>query len=326
MSKFYDGFENISVKLIDFAGNDLARRVVMFGNLAEFYEGTHEYSEDNPECIKIVNEIIEGKTFPKYAFEGHKLAFQVNDISRVCLAQFTREKGFFCSASSGVRPLTQEFVTPKSIYRRKDWMQKLENIQDQIEDLYIEMLEAGIPFIDARYFGLHAQTISICYTAEMMQWLRSCNTRTENNIADEINYIYRLMLHELRKAIDEQVTDKLSRKLWDWLLTFADKKKWFSNHTFNNDFERFKTPEDHVWEEPAHNDWRKSGWRYELEHMYHNRPELLLPGEEEMIAKWMSTEGELPSTYDENYEKCPEQSIKQMDYYLTRKRAQNEAV
>ena len=123
MACFHNGYENISVKLIDFTGDDLAKKVVAFNNLAEFNEGLdYEYSPDNPEAVRIVDEILGGKTFPKKAMEGHYVAFQINNISRINLAQLTRERGFFCSASGDVRPLTQDFIVPMAIYKNKDYM------------------------------------------------------------------------------------------------------------------------------------------------------------------------------------------------------------
>lgn len=321
MGKFYNGYENIKVKLINFAGNDLARQVVLFGQNAEFFEdpGDKEYSPNDPQSERIIDEIMNGKTFPKYAFEGHSVAFEIKNISRICLAQLTREKGFFCSASGDVRPLTQEFITPRAIYQNKEWMNRLEKIERDIEDLYIDMCEAGIPYMESRYFGFHAQTISLTYTAPMMNWLRSCNSRTENNFADEINYIYRLMLRELKTAIKNEVTDPLSIKLWNWLITFADNKSWYKrDHTYNNDFERFKTPDNYKFDEYAHNDWRKSSWKIELERIYKEEPELLFPGEAEMIEKWMNLEKEgkeLPSTYKADEPYTAETRIKTVDYY-----------
>lgn len=321
MGKFYNGYENIKVELIDFKGNDLAKSVTNFGSLGEFYEnpGDKKYSPADKQCQKIVDEIINGKTFPKYAFEGHSVAFRIHNISRVCLAQLTREKGFFCSASGDVRPLTQEFITPRAIYQNKEWMNRLEKIEKDIEDLYIDMCEAGITYMESRYFGFHAQTISLTYTAPMMNWLRSCNSRTENNFADEINYIYRLMLWELKKAIKAEVTDPLSLKLWNWLLTFADNKSWYKrDHTYNNDFARFSTPEGYKFDECAHNDWRKSSWKLELERIYKEEPYLLFDGEKEMIEHWMQLEQEgkeLPTTYDENDPLVAKQRIKGMYYY-----------
>lgn len=319
MAIYRNGYENISVKLLNFAGNDLARQVVLFGNLGEFYEGIDSYDPNDPQAIRIVDEIISGKTFAKYTFEGHNVAFQINNISRINLAQLTREKGFFCSASGDVRPLTQDFIIPAAIYKRKDWMERLDKAQRILEDLYVDMLEEGITYMDARYIGLHAQTISLTYNAPMINWLRSANSRTENNFADEINYTYRLMYRELRKAIDEQVTDPLSLKLWNWLLTFADMKTWYKrDHTYNNDFARFPTPENHKFAEPAHNDWRKSSWKIELEKMYREQPDLLFPGEKEMIEAWLELEQkgiELPTTYDPNFYLNGPVAIKKVHYY-----------
>lgn len=321
MGTFYNGYENISVKLIDWKGNDLAKAVTSFGKLGEFYEGAEnlEYDPNHPHFQKVVDEIINGKTFAKFAFEGSKLSFQVNNISRICLAQLTREKGFFCSQSGDTRPLTQEFITPKAIYKRKDWMDRLEKIEKGIESLYIDMCEDGITYMEARYFGFHAQTISLCYTADVIQWMNSCNSRTENNFADEINYIYRLMRYELVKAIEE-LTDPLSKKLWIWLLQFSDRKSFYKrDHTYNNDFARYPTPEGYDFGENAHNDWRKSSWKIELEDMYRDQPELLLPGEKEMIENWMKLEAEgkeLPTSYVKEDPFTAYTRIKEVEYYV----------
>ena len=84
MGNFHNGYENIKVELIDFTGDALAEKVVNFNALAEFNEpdALGKYSSDNPEAIRIVNEIIDGKTFPKKAFEGHLLSFRIHNISR----------------------------------------------------------------------------------------------------------------------------------------------------------------------------------------------------------------------------------------------------
>ena len=318
MAKYHRGYEDINVRLLNFVGEDLGRQCVMFGNIGEFYEGIDKYDPEDPRCIKIVDEIISGKTFPKYAFEGTSVSFQINNISRICLAQLTRERGFFCSASGDVRPLTQDFVIPAAIYDNKIWMAKLYTAQKLLEDLYIEMCEAEVPYMESRYLGLHCQTISICYNAPVFNFMRSCNSRTENNFADEINYIYRLMLNELYCAVKE-IKDPLSKKLWAWLLTMADNKKAYTrDHTYNNDFERFSLPNTYVQDECAHNDWRKSSWKIELEQIYKNKPELLFPGEKEMIERWLKLEEEgkeLPTTYDSESPLVAKNRIKTVDYY-----------
>lgn len=330
MSKFNNGFKNIKVELISYAGNDLAKRVCCFGQHAEFYEGLQcvdDYSPDNKFCNQIVDEIINGITFPKYALSGHNVAFSITGISRVCLAQFTREgtsdtSTFFCSASSGTRPLTQEQIIPMNIYKNKDWMERYTKINNELEDLYVDILSSGVPFMDARYIMPHAQTIDICYTASMLSFIGSCKKRLDHSIADEINYIYRLMKRELKRAIERDVTDPLSKKLWDWLLSQADIKHYSANLTYRNDFTRYPTPENVKFEENAHNDWRKSQWKLELERIYHEEPDLLEQNEKEMVKRWLDLEAKgepLPATYCATDKFTPETSIKSMDYYRKNK-------
>ena len=55
--------------------------------------------------------------------------------------------------------------------------------------------------------------------------------------------------------------------------------------------------------------------------MYKNQPELLLPGEKEMIEKWMTAEAngeELPADYDPNDWSTAVTRIKQMPYYRSK--------
>ena len=126
------------------------------------------------------------------------------------------------------------------------------------------------------------------------------------------------MLRELKRAIGQDVADLLSMKLWRWLLDMCDIKKYSTNLTYRNDFERYPTPDGVTFEEGAHNDWRKSQWKLELENMLYKQPWLLLPGEKQMIEKWMQLEREgkeLPATYDPKAIYTPQGSIKNMDYY-----------
>lgn len=326
MATFRNGFENIKVELIDYAGNDLAKNVCCFGQHAEFYEGltcVADYSPENKFCQQIVDEIVNGITFPKYALEGHKVSFSISGISRVNLAQFTREGTtdtgtFFCSASSGTRPLSQEQIIPMNIYKNKDWMARYEKINEELEDLYVDILSAGIPFMDARYLMPHAQTIDICYTASIKSFIGSCCKRFDHCIADEINYMYRLMKNELIKHIEKEVTDPLSLKLWKWLLNMADVKRFSTNLTYRNDFARYPLPEGYKFDENAHNDWRKSQWKLELERIRDEQPELLAENEIKMIDEWRDMQAagiDLPATYNPNDHFTPETSVKRMEYY-----------
>ena len=325
MATLYNGFENIHCELLtDIAVfENFAKDVWNFGQHGEFYTGRYKaYDENDVDVVSFINDIIAGRTFGKFCFEGIKLTFKINNISRICLAQLTREKGFFCSESGDVKPLTHELIIPKAIYKNKKWLNKYKNIMQDLEELYIDIAESGISYMDARYIMPHCQTISLSYCSNFIDWCKSCNSRTENNFADEINLIYRQMLKAVKSKI-ALVNDNNSRKLLYWMLCFCDRKTAYTrDETYNNDFKRFPDMPNYVYPTSAHNDWRKSSWKLELEHIYRTDKDLLLPGEKEMIESWLKLEAEgkeLPTTYINGAWWNLAERIKDMPYYKAKK-------
>lgn len=317
--KINNGYENIKVELIDWAGNDLAKTVYRFGRLSHDYiDGLpEEYDEHNPDCIKLIDKIIAGTTLPKYALQGTRINFAIHDITRICLAQITRDPAFFASASTGVFPLSQEFNLPMSIVKNDSIMNKLTQAQQLLEEAYIEACEAEIPSIEARYIGLHCQVISLSASYVPSDFVRACYSRTSSNFCDECNYVYRLMYAELKKAI-ANLTDEQSIKLWNWLLPenrCINDKLYTRERLFNSDFTY--TLEAFNLQTKALNDWRNSGWKLELERMLETKPELLTDLEKETIAKWMSDEKHaiLRTTYDNTQKDVLVNAIKNTDYY-----------
>ncbi len=317
MAKLLNGYEAMKVELLESPGNNIAELVYEFSKLFEFsYYKDIPYDKDNPVCIEFVRKIWR-KLYPKYLYGGLRVSFRVHNISRICLAQFTREKGLFMSTSHGAQPLSQELVIPKAMYENKDWMQRYEKICYDLEELYIDMAEAGIPYMDARYIMPHAQTISLTYCATLGEFIHSCKSRIRHGFADEINMLYRLMRKELIKVM-RSCTDENSKELWEFLLEQCkDKEPYLREGTYNNDWQLVPDPEGYKFTEPAYNDWRKSSWRKELQEMYDNKvPDMLDPLDIKMIEGWKGkSEDELYTTYDENYCHTLIQSIKTTDYY-----------
>lgn len=322
-------YTSIKVKLINCDGNKLANDVYKFGRLSHDYNEVlpEEYDAFNPDCIKLINKIIEGTTLPKYALEGHRLDFEIDGISRICLAQLTRDKAIFASSSTGVYPLTQKFVLPMSILKNKQIMRKLNKAQWYLEEAYILAAEAEIPSIEARYIGLHCQTISLTASYLPSDFVRSCYSRTSSNFCDECNYVYRLMYNEVRKMI-HNLTDPLSIKLWNWLIT-EDKcindNVYKRERLFNSDFTTIGQP---INTKTAINDWRKSGWKEMLEWMADNNNDLLTIKEFELVREWQEMEkeeGELPTTYDRNNPESLVNAIKKMPWYYAHKKEKNNA-
>lgn len=321
--KFYD-YTNIKVKLINSKADDLARDVYKFGRLSHDYNEVlpEEYDAYNPNCIKLIEKIIEGTTLPKYAFEGHRLDFEIDDISRICLAQITRDKAIFASQSTGVYPLTQHFVLPMSILKNEQIMYKLKCAQNILEDAYLMAAEAEIPSIEARYIGLHCQTLSLTASYIPTDFVRSCYSRTSSNFCDECNYVYRLMYREVKKMI-HNLTDPLSIKLWNWLINernCINDGVYKRERLYNSDFTTIGQP---INTKIALNDWRKSGWKDLLEWLADNDKDLLTVKEYELVREWqeMEQEGEeLPTTYDNNNPESLVNSIKNTDWYNEHRR------
>lgn len=309
MAKLIKGYSNIKVTLLDFTPN-IGEKCWQFGKDAEFYK-------DNDNKRGFILDIIEGRTFPKFLYEGTKLMFRIEGISRICLAQLTREKGIFCSESHGTRPLNNELIVPLSIYNNKEWLDRYSKIIYDLEELYIDVANADIPFMDARYLMPHSQTISINYAPTLLGFVNSCNSRTRNNFGDEINYVYKLMRHELIRAIYNRYSNEIDTHdltLWQFMLEKSYNRSPFTRDcTYCNGFNEFPLPKDFEFPETAHCDWRKSAWKLELERLYRINSPLLTDSERIMIANWHN--GELDAYYDENSPKTMKSMIKQMDYY-----------
>lgn len=319
MAKFNKGYSNIKVKLLSFEGNSLAKRAYRFGVFgSDAYEiPSQEYKENNEDVKRFVREVMEGTTFPKFLFECTRIEFSIEGISRICLAQLTRDNAVFCSESHGLRPLSQEFNIPLNIASDKSIMSKLELAQSILEQAYIECCEKEIPFPESRYVCLHSQTISLTCSFTPSSFARACYSRTNNSFCDELNYVYRKMFYELSKAISK-LSDKNSKTLWQWLINekkCIDDNYYRRTNVFNGDFLPF-TKEKPA--KPAQNDWRKSCWKLELERMLTDEPWLLTNKEKFEITKWLSVETlgvDLPTTYKGNLPRAAKNSIKTMPYY-----------
>lgn len=321
--KYNNGVKNITVELLHWDGEEIAKKCFDFGKHAEFY--VHKdvvYNPDSDICKQVILDIIEGRTFPKFAFEGCRVGFKVNNISRICLAQFTREAGIFCSESSATHPLTNNMIIPRNIYNNEEWLAEIKDIFDRLEFLYIDMAEAGIPYMDARYIMPHCQTISLSYSAPIINFTRSCASRTRNDFCDEINHMYRSMRYELNKRIEE-LEDPLSKMLWQWLMKNSINTKWITpNYTYGVNMERYPQPEGFKEEETPHNDYTKSSWILELFNYYEDLPHLLLPNEKEMIENWKSLidiDEPLPNTFDPSDPKALQNAVKNTEYYKSHK-------
>lgn len=315
---FHNGYRDIGVKLLEFP-HDIFLNAYKFGmygrgNKVEIDDSI--YTQQDMDCF--VDEILCGESFPKYCLE-QRLVFEVNNISRIVLAQLTRDRAFFCSESGGVRPLTQDIIMPSNIYNDQSIMDKVTQAQELLESAYIEALEKGIPYPDARYIGLHSQTISLTVAFTIGDFRRACHSRTNNSFCDELNYVYRKMLNLCIDEIDH-CSDR-SQKILRYFINKSciDDDQCHNLQLYNGDFQYGNNDgPDYMY---AINDWTKSAWKIELERIYCEEPELLTTKERDEIRCWMFDEKEgrkLDSTFDADNPRSGQNLIKEMPYYEKR--------
>lgn len=223
-------------------------------------------------------------------------------ISRVNLAQLTRHRGWlFNSESQMPQHVNHNVILPLNIVNSEFYERAVKLIEDS-QKLYDDMTAGnelkettGIPYQDARYLLMHGQTADISASFTLPQLVNVCGQRLENNTADEINYAFRILLRKLAIAInDDTEMDELDKFIYMYCINKCDcfganaKKCFTCDDVFGNSFKRFFDANPHVTfaTDNCKLDFRKSAWYAELKRIYKEEPQLLLPGEKEMIESW----------------------------------------
>ena len=224
------------------------------------------------------------------------------NISRVNLAQLTRHRGWLFQVESQMpQHVEHNVLLPLNIVNSEFYERAVKLIEDS-QKLYDDMTAGNenrdttnIPYQDARYLLIHGQTCDASCSFTLPQLVNVCGQRLENNTADEINYAFRLLLRELTiKILLDDEMDVLDKQIYIYNLNRCDAfgaaqgKCFTCDDVFGNSFHRFPSANDHVRYATEHCkfDYTKSAWYAELKRIAEEEPELLLPGEREMINLW----------------------------------------
>lgn len=225
-----------------------------------------------------------------------------HNISRVNLAQLTRHRGWLFQVESQMpQHVKHNVILPLNIVNSEFYERAVKLIEDS-QKLYDDMTAGndsrdttGIPYQDARYLLMHGQTCDASCSFTLPQLVNTCGQRLENNTADEINYAFRILLKKLEAAIlDDKEMDELDKFIYLTNLRKCDcfgasaGKCFTCDDVFGNSFKRFPDGNDYVTQATVKSklDFTKSAWYVELKRIHKEEPELLLPGEAEMIESW----------------------------------------
>ena len=256
-----------------------------------------EYDPQNFDVKKCINNIIKMRALPMPR-EQAIMTFRINNISRVCLAQITRQrKACFNVESQMPRPIKHNVILPLNIAKSKFAERAKQLIKDS-QSLYNDLIKDGCPPQDARYITMHGQTTSLVYVVDINTFISSFGFRCENNLSDEINLVYRLckraILDKIKEDFNIGIIDELTYNFYYSIISPADaagaNRHLGMNYdkVFGNSFARYKSANEEI-EDITKNcdyDYTKSAWYLELKRIAKTHPELLFDGEKEMIDKW----------------------------------------
>ena len=300
MNGIQNGYKGIGVEIISYTKHPAK---IIWDMLKQTWISLHDVDYDpNNETVKEFITDSLSKRLNPVPQETILIQAVFKGISRVNLAQLTRHRGWiFNSESQMPQPVNHNVIIPLNIVNSPFYERAKKLIEDS-QKLYDDMTKGNenkettnIPYQDARYLLIHGQTADISASFTLPQLVNAVGMRFENNTHDEINYTFRLLVKELRKAIEEdKEMDSLDKLTYNTLLNncdvFGANRKVGTCHDamFGNSFKRFNDADNYVTKttENCLFDYKKSAWYDELKRIYKEEPELLLPGEAEMIESW----------------------------------------
>lgn len=295
-----NGYKGIEVEIIEYTKHPAK---IIWDMLKQTWISLHDvkYDENSPVVKEFINESLAKRLNP-VPQETILIQCVFKRISRVCLAQITRQRGWIFNSESQMPQATKHDVcVPLNIVNSK-YYERFMKLAKESEELYNDMIKGNenknttnIPYQDARYCLLNGQTTDLSASFTLPQFINCCGMRLENNTHDEINYLCRLVIKELRKSINnDDELDNLDKLVYNTLLDNCDafganrKASTCCDAMFGNSYKRYPDANEYVTKatESCLLDYKKLAWTYELKRINKEEPELLLPDEKEMIEKW----------------------------------------
>ena len=300
MNGIQNGYKGIDVEIISYTKHPAK---IIWDMLKQTWISLHDvdYDSNNETVKEFITDSLSKRLNP-VPQETILIQAIFKGISRVNLAQLTRHRGWiFNSESQMPQPVNHNVIIPLNIVNSPFYERAKKLIEDS-QKLYDDMTKGNddkkttnIPYQDARYFLLHGQTADISASFTLPQLVNAVGMRFENNTHDEINYTFRLLIKELRKIIKEDGDmDSLDKLIYNTLLNncdvFGANRKVGTCHDamFGNSFKRFSDADEYVTKatDNCMFNYKRLAWYDELKRIYKEEPELLLPGEKEMIESW----------------------------------------
>ena len=294
MNNISKGYEDITVEVVDYVKNIAEHAWDCYKMTWRGLQNV-KYDVNDPRVQEAVRNIMFYRALPMPR-EQANITFKISNVSRVMLAQITRQSlGRFNVESQMPEPVGHNVIMPLNIYNNDKLSDKAKKLIKLSQEVYDDCIAEGIPPQDARYLLMHGQTTSLAYVANVNVFTAAFPMRCENNLSDEINLVYRLCKRAILNKVEEDYKngeiDILTYEFYTKIITPADAagatRKVGQNYdgVFGNSFKRYPDANDEITKitENCSYNYTKSAWYLELQRL---PKDLLFDGEQEMIDSW----------------------------------------
>lgn len=195
------------VRLIAWTGGrleDLRRLIVLAvktsaGKL-ELKDAEHylrEYREEN-----VGKHVIESYKYPS-VLEHVVFTFLIEGISRVTSHQLVRHRiASYTQESQRYSVVERSYVLPASVVRA-GFEEEFKKLMDEAYRLYDKMINAGVPYEDARYIIPQAVTTRLLMTVNLRELIHIACLRLSPQTQWELRELVKLMIEEAKTVIPE---------------------------------------------------------------------------------------------------------------------------
>jgi thymidylate synthase (FAD) len=197
----------LHVKLIAWTGGDFKdlRRLIVLavktsaGKLglknADYY--LREYKEEGVE-----KHVMESHKYPS-VLEHVVFTFLVEGISRVTSHQLVRHRiASYTQESQRYSAVERDYVIPDTVIKA-GFEEEFRKLMDEAYRLYDKMVNAGVPYEDARYIIPQAVTTRLLMTVNLRELIHIACLRLSPHAQWELRELVKLMIDEAKSLIPE---------------------------------------------------------------------------------------------------------------------------
>lgn len=194
----------------------------------------YENADNEEKMLKLIERVISSGHYS--TIEHIQVSFAISNVSRACTHQLVRHRHMSFSQKSQryVKEKGQfDYLTPPTIERNPELLEKYKKFMGEVTELYTEMTEAGIPAEDARFILPNAAASSMVASLNLREMIHLANIRLCTRAQTEIRIMVKKMCEELLKQepwLTEYLVPKCER------LGYCDEDKCCGRKVKKEDF------------------------------------------------------------------------------------------